>query len=113
MFTFIKTINDINQQINNSPIYYSRVLNVNNNEYWLQYCHMSFRRTIRYEIGGDVMGCAAIQLIKKEGDNLFSVYKYNGTLVIDRHLENNIIDDTIVNILEIETEIQDCLGEMH
>lgn len=111
MFTFIKTINDINQQINNSPIYYSRVLNVNNDEYWLQYCHMSFRRTIRYEIGGDVMGCAAVQLIKKEDDGSFSVYKFNGTIVIDRHLENNIIFDTIENIQNFETEIQKFFSE--
>lgn len=111
MFTFIKTINDINQQINNSPIYYSRVLNVNNDEYWLQYLHMSFRRTIRYEIGGDDMGCAAVQLIKKEDDGSFSLYKYNGTIVIDRHLENNIIDDTIENIQNFETEIQEFFSE--
>lgn len=109
MFTFIKSINDINQQINNSPIYYSRILNVNGKEYWLQYCHMSFKESIRYKIGGDVMGCAAVQVIKKEDSDSFSVYKYNGTLVIDRHLENNVIDDTIENIQDLETEIQEFL----
>lgn len=111
MFTIIKTINDINLQINNSPIYYSRVLNVNNDEYWLQYYHMSFKRTIHYEVGGDIMGCAAVQLIKKEDDNSFSVYRYNGTLVIDRHLENNVIFDTIENIQDLETEIQEFFSE--
>ena len=111
MFTFIKTINDINQQINNSTIYYSRVLNVNGNEYWLQYCHMSLRRTVHYEIGGEIMGCAAVQLIKKEDDDSFSVYRYNSTLVIDRRRENNVIDDTIENIQDLETEIQEFFTE--
>ena len=48
------------------------------------------------------MGCAAVQLIKKEDDDSFSVYKYNGALAIDRHLENNVIDDTIENIQDMK-----------
>lgn len=73
----------------------------------------TFVKTIRYEIGGDVMGCAAVQVIKKENDNSFFVYRYNGTLVIERHLENNIIDDTIENIQDLETNIEDffCEGQ--
>lgn len=54
-----------------------------------------------------------MQVIKKENDNSFFVYRYNGTLVIERHLENNIIDDTIENIQDLETNIEDffCEGQ--
>ena len=111
MFTFIKNINDINQQINNASIYYSRVLNVNGKEYWLQYCHMSLNKTIHYEISGDFGGCAAVLLIKHEDSDTFSVYKYNGILSIYRHLEKNIIDDTIENIQELEANIREFFTE--
>ena len=111
MFTLICSIADINCQINNSSIYYSRVLNINGKEYWLQYCHMSLKETIHYEISGDVMGYAAIQLIAKEDNGSYSVYRYSGSLIIDRHFENNIIDDTIENIQELEKDIQEFFGE--
>lgn len=107
MFTFIKTIDDIKKQISNSPIFYNRFFKIADKEFWLQYNHMSFRKTCHYEIGGIVMGCAAVQLIKKENDNLYSVYKYNGSLIIDRHLENNVIDDTIKNIISLEEQIKE------
>ena len=112
MFTFIQKINDINRQINNAPMYYYRVLNIDGNEYWLQYNHMSFKQPTRYEISGIIMGCAAVQLIRKEEDNLFSVFKYNGKLIINRHLVNNIIDDTIENLQELETDIHEFFGEI-
>lgn len=105
MFTFIKSIRDINCQINHAPLYYSRVLNINGKEYWLQYLHMSLRETTHYEVSGEKMGIAAVQLIKNEDNGLYSVYKYNGTLFINRHLEKNVIEDTIENLQELETEI--------
>ena len=107
MFTFIKTIPDIQRQINNNSIYYSRFLKIKDKEFWLQYNHMSFKETVCYKISGDIMGCAAIQLIKKEDDGSFSVYRYNGKLIIDRCIENNVIDDTIENIVNLEEEIKE------
>jgi hypothetical protein len=53
------------------------------------------------------MGVSAIQLIKKEINGSFSVYRYNGSLIIDRHLVGNVIDDAIENIIELETNIRD------
>lgn len=107
MFELITTIDNIDNQINNTPIYYSRKLIINNDEYWVQYCHMSHRKTIRYEVGGIVYGCSAVQIIKKENEESYSVYKYKGTLTIDRQLVNNIIDDVIENIDTLEKEICD------
>ena len=106
MFTEIGTINDINKQLNNATIYKRRILKVEDNECWLQYCHMSIKEARQYKIGGEMYGYAAVQLIKKVNNNLYSVYKYNGTLIIDRHLEKNILFDDIENIIEFELAVK-------
>jgi hypothetical protein len=107
MFTPIGIINDINKHLNNATIYKTRFLKIEDNEYWLQYCHMSFKNTIQYKVEGEQYGCAAVQLIKKEDDGIYFVYKYNGTLIIDRHLENSVIFDNIENIIEFENDIKE------
>ena len=111
MFTFISSISDISKQLNNAPLYYNRFLIVDDVEYWLQYQHKSYRKIIQYELKGVIMGVSAIQLIKKENDGSFSVYRYNGSLIINRNLINNIIDDAIVNIIELEHEIRIFFNE--
>jgi hypothetical protein len=107
MFTFISNIYDISAQLNNAPLYYRRFLIVDGVEYWLQYQHMSYRKNVRYILEGVIMGVSAVHLIKKDVNGSFSVYRYNGSLIIDRHLVGNIIDDTIENIIELETNIRD------
>lgn len=107
MFTFISNIYDISAQLNNTPLYYKRFLIVDDVEYWLQYQHMSYRKNVRYTLEGVIMGVSAIQLIKKEVNGSFSVYRYNGSLIINRHLVGNVIDDAIENIIELETNIRD------
>ena len=106
MFTFISNIYDISAQLNNAPLYYKRFLIVDDVEYWLQYQHMSYRENVRYTLEGVIMGVSAIQLIKKEVNGSFSVYRYNGSLIINRHLVGNVIDDAIENIIEFETNIR-------
>ena len=49
--------------------------------------------------------CRCASYKERENDNLYSVYKYNGSLIIDRHLANNIIDDVIENTKELKSEI--------
>lgn len=107
MFTFISNIYDISVQLNNAPLYYKRFLTVDDVEYWLQYQHMSYRENVRYTLEGVIMGVSAIQLIKKEVNGSFSVYRYNGSLIINRHLFGNLINDAIENIIEFETNIRD------
>ena len=111
MFTFISSIYDISTQLNNAPLYYKRLLIVDDVEYWLQYQHMSHRKNIRYKLDGVIMGVSAIQLIKEEIDGSFSVYRYNGSLIIDRRLIGNMIDDAIENIIEFETNIKVFFNE--
>ena len=68
---------------------------------------MSYRENVRYTLEGVIMGVSAIQLIKKEVNGSFSVYRYNGSLIINRLLDGNVIDDAIENIIEFETNIRD------
>ena len=68
---------------------------------------MSYRKNVRYTLEGVIMGVSAIQLIKKEVNGSFSVYRYNGSLIINRLLDGNVIDDAIENIIELETNIRD------
>lgn len=106
MFAFIKQISDINRQINGVTIYKSIVVNINNQDYWIQYYNLPRQDSVCYNLTGCVHGCAAVQVIKKDNDNSYSVYKYNGIITIDRTLINNIIiNDTIVNFKRFETEI--------
>ena len=107
MFTFISNIYDMSAQLNHAPLYYKRFLIVDDVEYWLQYQHMSYRKNVRNTLEGVIMGVSAIQLIKKEVNGSFSVYRYNGSLIINRLLDGNVIDDAIENIIELETNIRD------
>ena len=105
MFTFISNIYDISVQLNNAPLYYKRFLIVDDVEYWLQYQHMSYRENVRYILEGGLWGfCYTIN--KKEVNGSFSVFRYNGSQIIDRHLVGNVIDDDIENIIELETNIR-------
>lgn len=112
MFSFISTIDNLSNQLNNAPLYKYRLLKIDEVEYWLQYQRIYPNEEITYTLNGIIAGMSATQIIKPNDDGTYSVYRYNGSLTITRHIKNNIIDDVIENIVELETNIKNHFNQM-
>ena len=110
-FEFLKSIDDIHVQLSNAHGHKYSVLNIDNTEIWLQYLNYNINTTHSYNIDGskDLGGIPSIMVIKKVKDREFKIYKYKGTIRINRKIEKNISYDFIENILEFENKIKEDL----
>ena len=110
-FEFLKTINDIHDQLSNAHDYKYRVFNIDNTQIWLQYLNDGINDNHSYRIDGnnDLGGIPSIMFIKKVNDKDFKVYKFKGTIQINRNIEKNVSYDFLENIIEIENKIKENL----
>ena len=110
-FEFLKDINDIHVQLSNAHGHKYRVRNIDNTEIWIQYLNDGKNESHSYPIDGskDLGGIPSIMVIKKIKDGEFKIYKFKGTIQINRKIEKGISFDFIENILEIENKIKENL----
>ena len=110
-FEFIKGINDIHVQLNNTHGHKYHVFNIENTEIWVQYLNDGINDSHSYRIDGsnDLGGIPSIMFIKKVKDRDFKVYKFKGTIQINRKMERGVSYDFIENIIDIENKIKENL----
>lgn len=110
-FEFLKVINDIHVQLSYAHGHKYHVFNIENTEIWIQYLNDGIKDSHSYAIDGskDLGGIPSIMVIKKVKDGEFKIYKYKGTININRKIEKGVSYDFIENILEIENKIKDNL----
>ena len=110
-FEFLKNINDIHVQLRNAPAHKYRVHNIDNTEIWIQYLNDGRNESHSYPIDGskDLGGIPSIMVIMKVKDREFKIYKYKGTIKINRKIEKGVSYDFIENILEFENKIKENL----
>lgn len=110
-FELLKVVNDIHVQLSNAHGHKYRVFKIEDTEIWVQYFNDGINDTHTYQIEGskNLGGIPSIMVVKKVKDKEFKVYKFNGTIQINRKIERGISFDFIENILDIENRIKENL----
>lgn len=102
----LKYTADLTAQLNNAPIYKYYNYLLNGEKVWIQ-CFKGELKSYTYSIDGsqDIFGVPPVLIIKEFDNNTYAIYRYYGNVNITRKIENNIVCDTINNLLEIEKNI--------
>ncbi|MBR6197618.1 MAG: hypothetical protein IKQ72_08445 [Bacteroidaceae bacterium] len=80
-----------------------------NRDVWIKYFNNNVNSTHTFELSDSLGGISVIMFYVKNEDETYNVYSYDGILRIQRTIQGNNRDDSLLNLEDIIVELKDFL----
>ena len=108
MFEFIAIVNDLSGLYSSISFSYECLTQKCDigKDVWIKYYQTVNQKEGTFKISASMIGRTAIIIYVENDDKTYSTYRYNGELVIDRRIVQNIKQDILVNIDSIISQFK-------